>query len=250
MLKVTTLQPFGEWRHIQLIFIIATQYFFLSFFFNEGLKLIASLLLFFCVFTLPACMALITVSRSIIIALSPLAQLKFIKLAGFQYGVMLTCIVALGMLTNYLVANEHSPFFIVFSLLYSLMLTFNWLGIIIFHRRFALDFNAENSPEIAEAEAEKVMQLARNMCLYRACREYPNDNSISIILKYIDEEEVNVIAAHQWFADELDLLENKGLAKRHSKHHIEALNKAGKMAMAKLIDETNAIKYATNYNNT
>ena len=242
-LRAQTLQPFGEWRPYQLFFVLGTLYLLINFLFSNEYIMLGKMVLLYSLIALPAIIALMTMSHSIRIALNPLSQLKFIKIAGFQYWVMLACVALGGLLINYLIETNTTEFLIVFSILYTATVTFNWLGVIIYNRRVAFDHVAINSPEIEEEEREEALQHSRTMCLYRASREYPSENALAIILKYIENEETDFLVAHQWFADELSLLENKGFAKRHSKAHIEALYSAGKTAMADLLKESNANNY-------
>lgn len=241
-LSVEMIHPFGEWRPYQLLFVIATLYFCIGELFTNEYIALGKFTLIYCLVALPAIISLMTMSHSIRIALNPISQLKFIKIVGFQYWLLLACIALGALLTNFLIEKEYTPFLIIFSILYTTVLTFNWLGIIIFSRRIALDFIATNSPEIKEQALEETLQSARTMCLYRACREYPSDNALAIILKYIENEEKNVLMAHQWFANELAQLENKGFAKCHREVHINALYSAGKTAMADLLKEQNLNK--------
>lgn len=236
-LRAEMFQPFGEWRPYSLLFVIATLYFAISILFSNDHNTLGKVALLYCLVVLPSIIGILTMSRSIRIALSPFAQLKFINIIGFRYWLLLACIAMGGMLTNYLIEQQTTEFLIIFTVLYIAVFTFNWLGVMIFIQRKSLDYTAINAPEIKEKEVEEAQQSARTMCFYRACREYPRKSALGIILKYIENEEKDALAAHQWFSEELMQLENKGFFRQHGEIHINVLHSAGKTAMADLLKE-------------
>ncbi len=233
-LTVNIFQPFGEMRQYKLLLIIACGYYLVSYLFYHDFKAIAQLIGFYAVISLPAVIGLLTMSNNLVVSLKPSAQFSFIQKAGFSYFILTIVLVLSLLLVWQLIAIDTNIFFMVTFSLYSILLMFHWLGKIIYQRRRAFDYDAENSSESKAVIVATELEAKRELCLYRARREYPADNALAIVLKYIESED-DTLAAHRWFSDELLQLEHKGFAKRHSKEYYKALLLAGKTAAAEML---------------
>jgi len=233
-LELKCFQPYSEWRHFKLMLTLAICFYSVDWLLLHQFNVIATIVGGYSLVVVPAIIGLLTMGDHILIALNPLAQIKFIKTIGLQYWLMFITIAVIGVII--VDTFKSNKFIAIFICLYTAVLVFHWLGKLIYQQRVIFDYHPRNSPERKKAKLDAELDNQREHHLYRAYREAEAERAIKVIVDYIAKEP-DQLAAYQWFYQELKLRDKNKLTKAFGVAYASALKLQGKTARAEMITE-------------